>query len=100
MRNSVLPTLAVLGTLTGPAFALSSSDSLTAWRESTAMDRVQLATRLGKSFVTINEGFTAEYFLKCIDDVSTYGKAKEARIEDATRECVATRLRKPDDAEE
>lgn len=82
-----------------PAQALTSSDRLTAWRESSAMERIELATRFGKSFITINEGFTASYFLKCIDDIAAYGNAKEATIQDGVRECVAARLRKPDDDE-
>lgn len=71
------------------------ADSLGAWREGSAMDRMQLATRFGKSFVAVNESFTAGYFLKCIDDISGYSNAKEAKIEDAMRECVAARMRQP-----
>ncbi len=81
-----------------PAQALSMSDPLTEWSKGTAMDRMQIATRLGKSFISLNEGFTAGYFLKCIDDVAVYGNAKAARIEDAMRECVAARMpRTPDE---
>lgn len=98
-RHSISISVAV-AVLTTPATALTMSDSLAAWREGSAMDRIQLATRFGKSFVALNEGFTADYFLKCIDDVSTYGKAKDARIEDAMRECVAARLRQPGDGDE
>ncbi len=100
MHKHFFPILVAVATLATPATALTMSDSLTAWREGSAMDRIQLAVRFGKSFVSLNEGFTADYFLKCIDDVSIYGKAKDARIEDAMRECIAARLRQPGDADE
>ena len=37
--------------LPGAAHALSMTDTLEAWRQSPATDRLQLATRFGKSFV-------------------------------------------------
>ncbi|GEO98553.1 hypothetical protein [Methylobacterium haplocladii] len=90
--RTVLPLVAVL-ILPIPARALTMSDPLTAWVNASAMDRMQLATRFGKSFIALNESFTSGYFLKCIDDISTYGGAKDARIEDAMRECVASQQR-------
>lgn len=83
----------VAALLPGAASALSMTDTLEAWKESSAMDRLQLATRFGKSFVSVNESFTAGYFVKCIDDVAGYPNAQKARIEDAMRECVASQLR-------
>lgn len=77
----------------GAACALSMTDTLEAWKQSSAMDRLQLATRFGKSFVSVNESFTAGYFVKCIDDVAGYPNAQKAKIEDAMRECVASQLR-------
>ncbi len=77
----------------GAASALSMTDTLEAWKQSSAMDRLQLATRIGKSFVSVNESFTAGYFVKCIDDVAGYPNAQKAKIEDAMRECVASQLR-------
>ncbi|ACB80400.1 conserved hypothetical protein [Methylorubrum populi BJ001] len=77
----------------GAASALSMTDTLEAWKQSSAMDRLQLATRFGKSFVSVNESFTAGYFVKCIDDVAGYPNAQNAKIEDAMRECVASQLR-------
>jgi hypothetical protein len=94
-----LAALAVLAAMTAPAHALSMNDPLTEWSKGTAMDRMQIATRLGKSFNSISESFTAGYFLKCIDDVAVYGNAKAARIEDAMRECVAARMPRSPDAE-
>ena len=82
-----------------PAQALSMNDPLTEWTKGTAMDRMQIASRLGKSFNSLSESFTAGYFLKCIDDVAAYGNAKAARIEDAMRECVAARIPRSPDAE-
>lgn len=79
--------------LPGAAHALSMTDTLEAWRQSPAMERLQLATRFGKSFVSVNESFTAGYFVKCIDDVAGYANAQTAKIEDAVRECVASQLR-------
>lgn len=90
--RTVLP-FAVVLVLSGPASALTMADPLTAWAQASAMDRMQLATRFGKSFISLNESFTAGYFLKCIDDISTYGGAKDAKIEDAMRECVASQMR-------
>ena len=69
------------------------TDTLEAWRQSPAMERLQLATRFGKSFVSVNESFTAGYFVRCIDDVAGYSNAQKAKIEDALRECVASQLR-------
>lgn len=86
--------------LAGSAQALTMSDTLSAWREGKAMERMELATRLGQKFVSVNEAFTAGYFIKCIDDISGYTNAKEAKIEDAMRECLAARLRKPGEVEE
>lgn len=83
-----------------PAHALTMSDSLDAWREGSAIARMELATRLGRNFVSVNESFTAGYFLKCIDDISGYTNAKDAKIEDAMRECIATRLRKPGETDD
>ena len=77
----------------GAASALSMTDTLEAWKQSSAMDRLQLATRIGKSFVSVNESFTAGYFVKCIDDVAGDPNAQKAKIEDAMRECVASQLR-------
>ena len=90
--------IVVLLGLAGSAQAVSAdelktSDPLTNWAGAPAMARMQLATKIGKSFITLDEGFTAGFFLKCIDDVSTYGGAKEAKIEDAMRECVASKMR-------
>ncbi len=79
--------------LPGSAHALSMTDTLEAWRQSSSMDRLQLASRFGKSFVAINDSFTAGYFVKCIDDVAGYANAQKAKIEDAVRECVASQLR-------
>lgn len=90
--KTVLP-LAVALVLPLPASALTMSDPLTAWATAPAMARMQLATRFGKSFIALNESFTTGYFLKCIDDISTYGGAKDAKIEDAMRECVASQQR-------
>lgn len=90
-RLSVLFAAVVL--LPGAAQALSMTDTLEAWRQSSALDRLQLATRFGKSFVSLNESFTAGYFVKCIDEVAGYSNAQKARIEDAMRECVASQLR-------
>ncbi|WP_027171486.1 hypothetical protein [Methylobacterium sp. 10] len=94
-----LAALAVLAAMTAPAQALSMNDPLTEWSKGTAMDRMQIASRLGKSFNSISDSFTAGYFLKCIDDVAVYGNAKAARIEDAMRECVAARMPRSPDAE-
>ncbi|MCJ2129570.1 hypothetical protein [Methylobacterium sp. E-045] len=94
-----LAALAVLAAMSALAHALSMNDPLTEWSKGTAMDRMQIATRLGKSFNSISESFTAGYFLKCIDDVAVYGNAKAARIEDAMRECVAARMPRSPDAE-
>ncbi|GJE71618.1 hypothetical protein [Methylorubrum podarium] len=77
----------------GAASALSMTDTLEAWRQSSALERLQLATRFGKSFVSVNESFTAGYFVKCIDEVAGYSNAQKAKIEDAVRECVASQLR-------
>ncbi|GLS43410.1 hypothetical protein [Methylobacterium brachythecii] len=99
--KTVLPLAAVL-ILPLPAQALTMADPLTAWANASAMDRMALATRFGKSFVSLNEGFTSGFFLKCIDDISIYGGAKDAKIEDAMRECVASKQRlkaTPDDDE-
>ncbi|MEH3117849.1 MAG: hypothetical protein PGN25_09715 [Methylorubrum populi] len=90
-RFSALFLAAVL--LPGTAQALTMTDTLEAWRQSSAMDRLQLATRFGKSFVSLNESFTAGYFVKCIDEVAGYANAQKAKIEDAMRECVASQLR-------
>jgi hypothetical protein len=79
--------------VSGAASALSMTDTLEDWKQSSAMDRLQLATRFGKSFVSVNESFTAGYFVKCIDDVAGYPNAQKAKIEDAMRECVASQLR-------
>lgn len=98
LRNLLLAVL--VGLSSAPAHALTMSDSLASWREGSAMDRMELATRLGRNFVPVNEAFTAGYFLKCIDDISGYTNAKEAKIEDAMRECVAARLRKPGEMED
>lgn len=92
MRLATLPCLALL-LAPLPASALSMSDPLTAWAAGSAMDRLQLAGRFGKSFVALDQSFTAEYFVRCIDDISIYGGAKSARIEDAMRECVAARMK-------
>ncbi len=100
MRRRCIPVICAISLAVSPACALTMSDTLAAWREGSAMDRIQLATKLGKSFVALNEGFTADYFLKCLDDVSTYGNASKAKIDDATRECVAARMRKPGDDDE
>lgn len=100
MRMSAIVPVIVLAGLASPVQALTMADPLSAWRGGTAMDRMQLATRFGKSFVTLNESFTAGYFLKCIDDISGYNNAKDAKIEDAVRECVAARLRQPGDDDE
>ncbi len=100
MRRLIVPSLAATLLLPGAAQALSMTDTLQAWQESSAMDRLQLATRFGKSFVSVNESFTAGYFVKCIDEVAGYSNAQKARIEDAMRECVASQLRmkaQPDD---
>lgn len=100
MRSLTRPLLALALLLPGPAQALSMTDTLQAWKDSSALDRMQLASRFGKSFVSVNESFTAGYFVKCIDDVAGYANAEKARIEDALRECVASQLRitgKPDD---
>ncbi|WP_342151685.1 hypothetical protein [Methylorubrum sp. SB2] len=100
MHRLIVPTLAAILLLPGAAQALSMTDTLQAWRESSAMDRLQLATRFGKSFVSVNESFTVGYFVKCIDEVAGYSNAQKARIEDAMRECVASQLRmkaQPDD---
>lgn len=98
-----LVSLALLAALSvaapAPASALSMTDSLADWSRGTAMNRMQIATRLGKSFNALSESFTAGYFLKCIDDVAVYGNAKAARIEDAMRECVAARMPRSPDAE-
>ncbi|MFF8802248.1 MULTISPECIES: hypothetical protein [unclassified Methylobacterium] len=92
MRRFFAPLLALL-LLSGAAQALSMTDTLEAWRQSAAMDRLQLASRFGKSFVSVNESFTAGYFVKCIDEVAGYPNAQKAKIEDAVRECVASQLR-------
>ncbi len=100
MRRLIVPILTAALLLPGAAHALSMTDTLQAWRESSAMDRLQLASRFGKSFVSVNESFTAGYFVKCIDEVAGYSNAQKARIEDAMRECVASQLRmkaQPDD---
>lgn len=92
MRRHFAPFLAAL-LLPGAAQALSMTDTLDAWRRSSAVDRLQLASRFGKSFVSVNESFTAGYFVKCIDEVAGYPNAQKAKIEDAVRECVASQLR-------
>ena len=92
MRRFFAPLLTLL-LLPGTAQALSMTDTLEAWRQSSAMDRLQLASRFGKSFVSVNESFTAGYFVKCIDEVAGYPNAQKAKIEDAVRECVASQLR-------
>ncbi|PXW63747.1 hypothetical protein [Methylobacterium sp. B4] len=92
MRRHFAPLLVAL-LLPGAAQALSMTDTLEAWRQSSAMDRLQLASRFGKSFVLVNESFTAGYFVKCIDEVAGYPNAQKAKIEDAVRECVASQLR-------
>ncbi|GJE73468.1 hypothetical protein [Methylorubrum suomiense] len=100
MHRLIIPALAIVLLMPGAAQALSMTDTLQAWRESSAMDRLQLASRFGKSFVAVNESFTAGYFVKCIDEVAGYANAQKARIEDAMRECVASQLRmkaQPDD---
>lgn len=100
MSRRSIPVLGALLFLPGTASALSMTDTLQTWRESSAMDRLQLATRFGKSFVSVNESFTAGYFVRCIDEVAGYANAQTARIEDAMRECVASQLRmkaQPDD---
>ena len=95
-----IPLLALTLVLPGSAQALSMTDTLEAWKQSSAMDRLQLATRFGKSFVSLNDGFTAGYFVKCIDEVAGYSNAGKARIEDAMRECVASQLRVTGKADE
>lgn len=99
--KTVLP-LAALLLVPVSAQALTMSDPLTAWANAPPMARMELATRFGKSFISLNEGFTSGFFLKCIDDISIYGGAKDAKIEDAMRECVASKQRlkaTPDDDE-
>ncbi|KQO48976.1 MULTISPECIES: hypothetical protein [unclassified Methylobacterium] len=97
VARAVLVAMALL--VSAPAQALSMNDPLTEWTKGAAMDRMQIASRLGKSFNSISESFTAGYFLKCIDDVAAYGNAKAAKIEDAMRECVAARMPRSPDAE-
>ena len=90
--KTILPLAVALG-LPLPAQALTMSDPLTTWAQASAMDRMELATRFGRSSIALNEGFTSGFFLKCIDDISAYGGAKGARIGDAMRECVASKQR-------
>ena len=92
MRIATLSYLAAL-LVPLPASALSLSDPLTAWAAGSAMDRMQIAGCFDKSFVALDQSFTAEYFVRCIDDISVYGGARSARSEDALRECVAARMK-------
>ncbi|GBU19307.1 hypothetical protein AOPFMNJM_2660 [Methylobacterium jeotgali] len=76
--------------LTGAAEArLSVVDKISTYRRAPPADRLDLATRLGKSFSALSPGLDKEYFLRCLEETANVGDPRDIEIEAAVKLCVA-----------
>lgn len=68
---------------------LSVTDKLSTYRRATSEERIDLATRLGKSFSALSPGLTRDYFIKCLEETVNIGDRRDLALDEAVRLCVA-----------
>lgn len=90
MSRHFLLILAATILLTGAAQArLSITDKLSTYRRATTEERIDLATRLGKSFSALSPGLDRDYFVKCLEETANIGDPRELQLDEAVKSCVA-----------
>lgn len=68
---------------------LSITDKLSTYRRSTTEERLDLATRLGKSFAVLSPGLDRDYFVKCLEETANIGDPRDLELDEAVKSCVA-----------
>lgn len=68
---------------------LTVTDKLSTYRRASSQDRIDLATRLGKSFSSLAPGLNRDYFIKCLEETVNIGDPRDLELDEAVRLCVA-----------
>jgi hypothetical protein len=68
---------------------LTVTDKLSTYRRASSEDRIDLATRLGKSFSSLSPGLDRDYFIKCLEETVNIGDPRDLELDEAVRLCVA-----------
>ncbi len=68
---------------------LSVTDKLSTYRHSTTEERIDLATRLGKSFSALSPGLDRDYFVRCLEETANIGDPRDLALDEAVKSCVA-----------
>lgn len=79
----------VFGTCGIAEARLKVTDKLSTYRHASSEDRIDLATRLGKSFSALSPGLTRDYFIKCLEETVNVGDPRDLELDEAVRLCVA-----------
>lgn len=88
-RKLTIALLFVLGTVISAEARLTVTDKLSTYRRATSEERIDLATRLGKSFSTLSPGLDRDYFIKCLEETVNIGDPRDLELDEAIRLCVA-----------
>ncbi|WP_238180459.1 hypothetical protein [Methylobacterium haplocladii] len=68
---------------------LTVTDKLSTYRRGSSEERIDLATRLGKSFSSLSPGLDRDYFIKCLEETVNIGDPRDLELDEAVRLCVA-----------
>lgn len=88
-RKFTIALLFFLGTVISAEARLKVTDKLSTYRHATSEERIDLATRLGKSFSTLSPGLDRDYFIKCLEETVNIGNPRDLELDEAIRLCVA-----------
>lgn len=80
-----------LACLAGQAQAarLTMNDKASIWPRASAADKIDFATRMGKSFQVLSPQLDKHYFMRCLEETANIGDPKELRLEEMVRTCVS-----------
>lgn len=81
--------LAALLALTGTAQArLAITDKLSTYRRASTEERIDFATRMGKSFSSLAPGLDRSYFTQCLEETVNIGDPRDIELDAAVKLCV------------
>ncbi|WP_232629675.1 hypothetical protein [Methylobacterium sp. Leaf118] len=80
----------LLAAATGVAEArLAVTDKLSTYRRASSAERIDLATRLAKSFSALSPRLDRDYFIRCLEETVNIGDPRDLELDAAVRLCVA-----------
>lgn len=88
--GALLLACGIAGALTGAAEArLSVTDKLSTYRRATSEERIDLASRLARSFSALSPRLDRDYFIRCLEETVNIGDPRDLELDAAVRLCVA-----------